>query len=258
MLLVSPDGFVRAADGAYKAVQNPLEGTILTVAGAGARGAAAARDSGLVSMLESARAEAAGALERTPDLLPVLKTAGVVDSGGTGLLLMFDAFLHVVDGRELPAPPFAEADSSRAALGYSSVDGELRALRDLRYEVMYLLEAPDDLVPAFREVWAGIGDSIVVVGGDGLWNCHIHTDDIGAAVEAALDAGRPRNIRVTDLLDQTDEEAWVRDAAGTGGGRRASGGEGRCARLWLCVRATGCVVSSGRSEYTTSWLEGSP
>jgi dihydroxyacetone kinase-like predicted kinase len=61
-------------------------------------------------------------------------------------------------------------------------------------------------------VWAGIGDSIVVVGGDGLWNCHIHTDDIGSSIEAALDVGRPRNIRVTDLLEQVEEERWVREA----------------------------------------------
>ena len=81
-----------------------------------------------------------------------------------------------------------------------------------RYEVMYFLEAPDETLGAFKSVWAGIGDSIVVVGGDGLWNCHIHTDDIGAAVEAALDVGRPREIRVTDLLDQVEEESWVRRA----------------------------------------------
>jgi hypothetical protein len=83
---------------------------------------------------------------------------------------------------------------------------------DLRYEVMYLLEAPDEAIPAFKDVWAGIGDSIVVVGGDGLWNCHIHTDDVGAAIEAALDCGRPRNIRVTDLREQVEEERWVREA----------------------------------------------
>jgi dihydroxyacetone kinase-like predicted kinase len=57
-----------------------------------------------------------------------------------------------------------------------------------------------------------VGDSIVVVGGDGLWNCHIHTDDIGAAIEAAVDVGRPRRIRVTDLEEQMEEERWVRDA----------------------------------------------
>jgi hypothetical protein len=80
---------------------------------------------------------------------------------------------------------------------------------------MYFLEAPDEAVPAFKDVWAGIGDSIVVVGGDGLWNCHIHTDDIGAAIEAAVDAGRPRQIRVTDLMEQVVEERWVREATGS-------------------------------------------
>jgi uncharacterized protein len=81
---------------------------------------------------------------------------------------------------------------------------------------MYFLDAPDEAIPAFKDVWAGIGDSIVVVGGDGLWNCHIHTGDIGAAIEAALDVGRPRSIRVTDLLEQVEEERWVREAAGAG------------------------------------------
>jgi hypothetical protein len=86
---------------------------------------------------------------------------------------------------------------------------------DLRYEVMYFLEAADEAIPAFKDVWAGIGDSIVVVGGDGIWNCHIHTNDIGAAIEAAVDAGRPRNIRVTDLMEEVEEERWVREAAAT-------------------------------------------
>ena len=58
---------------------------------------------------------------------------------------------------------------------------------------MYLLDAHDATMPAFREAWASIGDSIVVVGGDGIWNCHVHTNDIGAAVEAGIDAGRPHH-----------------------------------------------------------------
>ncbi len=86
-------------------------------------------------------------------------------------------------------------------------------IADLRYEVMYFLDAEDDKMHAFREVWSGIGDSIVIVGGDGLYNCHIHTDNIGAAVEAALDAGRPRDIRVTDLSEQVIEERWVREGS---------------------------------------------
>src|SRR5260370_41595350 len=78
---------------------------------------------------------------------------------------------------------------------------------------MYLLEAPDNTIGAFRDVWAGIGDSIVVVGGEGLWNCHIHTDDIGASIEAALDCRRPRNIPLTHLLEPGP------------GGRRGRGAE---------------------------------
>ncbi len=58
-----------------------------------------------------------------------------------------------------------------------------------------------------------MGDSIVVVGGDGIWNCHVHTDDIGAAIEAAIEIGRPRQIRVTDLFEEVEEERWVREAA---------------------------------------------
>jgi dihydroxyacetone kinase-like predicted kinase len=99
--------------------------------------------------------------------------------------------------------------------------------RGLRYEVMYFLDAPDEAVPGFKHVWAGVGDSIVVVGGEGLWNCHIHTDDIGASIEAALDVGRPRDIRVTDLLEQVEEESWVRRAekaeGPTGGGEASLG-----------------------------------
>jgi hypothetical protein len=83
---------------------------------------------------------------------------------------------------------------------------------------MYMLHAPDDSIEAFKEVWAGIGDSIVVVGGDGLWNCHIHTNDVGAAIEAALDMeGRPARIRVTDLEEQVEEERWVRESVGAPG-----------------------------------------
>jgi hypothetical protein len=144
-----------------------------------------------------------------------LKAAGVVDAGGTGLVLLFDAFLHVTDGRAMPAAP-SDDDITVAQPGGAARPGPAHAALDpgeLRYEVMYLLEAPEETIPVFRDVWAGVGDSIVVVGGSGIWNCHIHTNDIGAAVEAGLDAGRPRRIRVTDLWDQVEEERWVREAA---------------------------------------------
>ena len=200
-----------ASEAAYQAVMRPVEGTILTVAKACATGASdAANGSGdLVGTLVAARDAGAEALERTPELLPVLKQAGVVDAGGAGLLLLLDAFLAVVDGRPLPEPP--ETAPAPTDLDVA-VDASHDSVSDLRYEVMYMLEAPDETIPAFKDVWAGVGDSIVVVGGDGLWNCHIHTDDIGAAIEAAIQCGTPRNIRVTDLMEQVEEERWVREA----------------------------------------------
>ena len=202
-----------ASAAAYEAVMRPVEGTILTVVKEAAAAAQAAADTGvsLVDVLDAAKAGGADALARTPEMLPVLKQAGVVDAGGAGFLLLLDAFLLVVAGRPLPEPPAATAADvapmPSAPMHHGEGDSELR------YEVMYFLEAPDETIPAFKDVWAGIGDSIVVVGGDGIWNCHIHTDDIGASIEAAMDCGRPRNIRVTDLHEQVEEERWVREAA---------------------------------------------
>lgn len=203
---------------AREAVQRPVEGTILTVARGAANGANEAADGGgsLVAVAEAARAGAAESLALTPSLLPVLAQAGVVDAGGTGFLLLFDALLTVLDDRPMPeSPELPEVAVGGGVPGVaSSEDKAYAVLAGLRYEVMYLLEAPDETIPAFKEVWAGLGDSIVVVGGDGLWNCHIHTDEVGPAIEASLDAGRPRSIRVTDLLEEVEEERWVREGAG--------------------------------------------
>jgi len=193
-------------------------------------------EAGLVDVLAAARSGAADALDRTPRQLAVLARAGVVDAGGAGYVLLLDAMLHSVDGRPVPPPP-APAGSVVVGAGgseaaptavLSGVDGD-EAVTDLRYEVMYLLEAPDDTMAAFKDVWAGLGDSIVVVGGDGLWNCHIHTDDVGGAIEAALDAGRPRDIRVTDLREQVDEVRWVREGTVTVPDDEASGAQRKTA-----------------------------
>jgi hypothetical protein len=207
------DALSAAADAAYGAVMKPVEGTILTVMREAAEGAASSADArgALVEVLDAGRDSAAEALENTPELLPVLKEAGVVDAGGAGLLLLFDVLLNVVDGRAVPEPELVDAPAILS--GHDAPeDHDHDDVSELRYEVMYFLEAPDEAVPAFKDVWAGIGDSIVVVGGDGIWNCHIHTDDIGAAIEAAVQCGRPREIRVTDLIEQVDEERWVREA----------------------------------------------
>jgi DAK2 domain fusion protein YloV len=212
-----------ACDAAYQAVMRPVEGTILTVvresAEAAEQAVAADADADLVTVLTAARDRGEDALARTPELLPVLAEAGVVDAGGAGYLLFLDALAHVVDRRPIPEPRVGEGavrpDAHLVHAG-PGADGHGEGGSDLRYEVMYFLEAPDEAIPSFKDVWAGIGDSIVVVGGDGLWNCHIHTDDIGAAIEAAVDAGRPRQIRVTDLGEQVEEERWVREATGAG------------------------------------------
>ena len=224
------DAIGHSSELARRAVVRPVEGTILTVASAAAIGAAKGSD--LVGVVESARSEAAAALARTPEMLPVLAQAGVVDAGGSGYLLLLDAFLLVLDGRPLPEPSGVDAPDLTAldgalssGSGHDGAEGE-HAVGDLRYEVMYFLHAPDDSIEAFKEVWAGIGDSIVVVGGDGLWNCHIHTDDIGAAVEAGVDAGRPHRIRVTDLDEQVEEERWVRESVGAPGAGPSDEGTG--------------------------------
>jgi DAK2 domain fusion protein YloV len=207
-----------ASAAAYQAVMRPVEGTILTVVREASEAAAAAAERGddLVGVLEAAKAQGEDALSRTPDMLPVLKEAGVVDAGGTGLLLLLDALLQQADGRALPEPVDVPEPVLTGPLpGHRGTEGH-GDISDLRYEVMYFLEAPDETIPAVKDVWAGIGDSIVVVGGDGIWNCHIHTDDIGASIEAAIQIGTPSKIRVTDLLEEVEEERWVRDAVEAG------------------------------------------
>ncbi len=191
---------------ARQAVLRPVEGTILSVARAAAQGAQSATTS-LTSLVRAARDRAREALAHTPEQLPVLAQAGVVDSGGTGLLLLFDALCFVVAKDPLPVAPPAETINVHVTEEVPHGD-----IADLRYEVMYLLDAPDESMGAFREAWSSLGDSIVIVGGEGLYNCHIHTDDIGASIEAGVDVGRPRDIRVTDLAEQVVEERWVREA----------------------------------------------
>ena len=198
--------FAVAATAAYGAVQRPVEGTILTVVREVAEGATAAAETGadLVATLEAGQAQGHDALARTPDMLPVLKDAGVVDAGGQGLLLLLDALLHTIDGRELPIAPTDFVRVSQAPAPAPAANNGEKSIADLRYEVMFFLDANDDRIDEFRSAWAEIGDSIVVVGGDGIWNCHIHSDDIGGCIEAGIAVGRPHKIRVTDLLEELE------------------------------------------------------
>ena len=211
------DALKAASVAAYEAVLKPIEGTILTVVRETADAAQRAAHDGatLAAMLHVARAAGRTALANTPEQLPVLKDAGVVDAGGAGFLLLMDSALHVVDGEPLPEPEEGggpSAEQLERVMQRGANDGAVD-VSELRYEVMFLLNIEDAKSKAFMEAWGKIGDSIVVVGGDGLYNCHVHTNDIGAAIEAPLElGGKPFKIRVTDLFEEVAEEHAQREA----------------------------------------------
>ena len=210
-----------ASVAAYDSVLKPIEGTILTVVRESADAAVRAAGDGatLAAMLRVARAAGRESLANTPELLPVLKEAGVVDAGGAGFLLLLDSALHVVDGEPLPEPENLSGPNTEQLIAVmkrgetDAANGAGVDVSELRYEVMFLLEIDDTKSREFKLKWGEIGDSIVVVGGDGLYNCHIHTNDIGAAIEAPiLLGGRPHQIRVTDLFEEVAEEHEKREA----------------------------------------------
>lgn len=197
---VFADGMRVAVEAAYAAVGTPVEGTILTVAreAADAAGRAAADDAARLAAVVSAATEAAvEALARTPEQLEVLRAAGVVDAGGRGLCVVLDAAEQALTGRR----PRRLSTARPAGLPVPLPTDDLTA-DGPAYEVMYLLDADDEAIPALRRALAPLGDSLVVVGGEGLWHVHVHVDDVGAAVEAGIDAGRPRRIRVTHFAEQ--------------------------------------------------------
>lgn len=255
--VVMADALAAASDAAYTAVLKPVEGTILTVVRESAGGAkdAVVHGGSLAGVLRAARDAGRTALARTPEQLPVLRDAGVVDAGGAGYLLLLDAALHVVDGEPLPQPDATDDEVAGSgpvgavfesvARRSSGVDGELD-IGGQRYEVMFLCNLVDERIDDLKQGWGEIGDSIVVVGGDGVWNCHVHTNDIGAAIETALDAdGRPFKIRVTDLLEEVAAEHAGRESALAATMAEASGGSADDGTGLLPVTTAVVAVSSG-------------
>ncbi|ATW50802.1 DAK2 domain-containing protein [Streptomyces peucetius] len=186
----------RAAELAREAVAHPVEGTILTVARAAADAAAGASASASPDAVRAAYAGACAALEATPGQLAVLDRAGVVDAGGRGLVTVLGALVQAVSGEAPHAPGPAHTRTARP-VPQPAVATEPCADGGPAFEVIYLLEADDEAVAHLRTRLDGLGDSLVVVGGDGLWNVHVHVDDAGAAVEAGVEAGRPYRIRIT-------------------------------------------------------------
>ncbi|EHN75669.1 hypothetical protein SMCF_4867 [Streptomyces coelicoflavus ZG0656] len=186
-----------AAASARQAVAHPVEGTVLTVASAAADAAEEA-EGGCAEVARAAYEGARAALVATPGQLPVLERAGVVDAGGHGLVTVLAALVETFTGRA-PGPvavPHARVEhgGEGATAGECATEGDESGPA---FEVIYLLEAEDVAVARLRQRLDALGDSLVVVGGDGLWNVHVHVDDAGAAVEAGVEAGRPYRIRIT-------------------------------------------------------------
>ncbi|MGY1728717.1 DAK2 domain-containing protein [Geodermatophilus sp. SYSU D01062] len=193
----------KAADTAYSAVADPEEGTFLTVARAGAECAVAAVAEGRTALADVVTAAADGArtaLEATPGQLDALRHAGVVDAGGAGLCLVLDALVVTVTGVEPARPPLVPrpahpADPATVPAQPPAGPGS---------EVQYLLaDADEAAVTVLQSRLAALGDSLVVVGVDTptgrQWNVHVHTNDVGGAIEAGIEAGRPHRITVTPL-----------------------------------------------------------
>ncbi|MEU9373270.1 DAK2 domain-containing protein [Streptomyces sp. NPDC048255] len=190
----------RAAESAYAAVAHPVEGTMLTVATAAARaGEAAGAAAGTAADVARAAYDGArAALAETPGQLAVLSRAGVVDAGGCGVVAVLGALWQALSGQE----PAAEPVPGRAVPVPQPPEPCAQEQDGPAYEVIYLLEASDAAVGELRTRLDGLGDSLVVVGGDGLWNVHVHVDDPGAAVEAGVVAGRPYRIRISHFGDE--------------------------------------------------------
>lgn len=245
----------RAAESAYQAVAHPVEGTMLTVATAAAEAASAAN--GDVHEVSRAAYEAARhALAATPRQLAILGDAGVVDAGGRGLVAVLGALADAVSG-QAPMGPLDDAlrvplprgagpvVPYGCAIARGSADGgDPHAVPGgPGFEVVYLLEAHDRAVPELRARLDRLGDSLVVVGGDGLWNVHVHVDDVGAAIEAGIEAGRPYRIKVTHFGDQArtqrgaDAERGERALRAVVAVVRGDGLAGLCARAGATVVA---------------------
>lgn len=258
-------GLQRADELAWQAVTDPKDGTILSVSRAAATAAGGAVEQGLHAVAAAAFAAASEALARTPDQLPVLARAGVVDAGGAGYVVLLECLERVCAGDEEgsanerwgerrerrrdrlrpragagrpalfgagPGQGAATGTGTRPADGGSD-DGPTE-LPAPDYEVMYLLaDSSDAAVERLRDRLVELGDSVLVVGGDGQWNVHAHVDDAGAAVEAGIEAGRPHRVRIT-RLEEADhvaghaEHAEHAGAAGHGGavGQGGTAGHG--------------------------------
>ena len=192
--------FEKGVETAYKAVMKPKEGTILTVAkGAAVKALEIADDAeNLESFFADVIAEAEAVLAKTPEMLPVLKEAGVVDSGGQGLLEVlkgaFDGFL----GKEIDLT-FEKPTSGIAVKPVSAEESNIKFGYCTEFIIMLEKEFPEKEEKAFKEYLMSIGDSLVVVADDEIVKVHVHTNDPGQAIQRALTYGQLSNMKIDNM-----------------------------------------------------------
>ena len=205
----------KAVETAYKAVMKPKEGTILTVAKGAAIKAAELSETttDLLTMMDGVIKEADRVLARTPDMLPVLKQAGVVDSGGQGLVEVLRGAFLVMQGKEIDykAPSKEKADETRAVTQVNaSIEAQANQEISFTYCTQFLVmlkEAfSDSKEQEFKAFLEGIGDSIVVVADDEIVKVHVHTNDPGLAMQRGLSYGRLTAIIIENMELERDEK----------------------------------------------------
>ena len=212
--VVLASAFQKAVETAYKAVMKPKEGTILTVARGGADRAVALLeenpDLDLDTMLKAVIRRSEEVLNQTPEMLPVLKEAGVVDSGGQGLLQVlkgaYDAFCGKEVDYTIEAGSGAKTGAAKAA--------ETEAPAEIRYgyctEFIILLEKEytHETELSFKAYLESIGDSIVVVSDDGIVKVHVHTNDPGLAIQKALTYGSLTSMKIDNMREEHKEKLF--------------------------------------------------
>ncbi len=207
--------FDRAVKTAYKAVMKPKEGTILTVARSAAEKAAelAGGELSMEEFLTDILSYSEAILEKTPDMLPVLKEAGVVDSGGQGLVEFMRGALDSFCGRiTVSESSFAKAEPSSAAPAERRIDTTNIETSDIKFgyctEFIIDLEKPfsEEEEGSFKEFLSSIGDSIVCVNMDEVVKVHVHTNHPGEAIEKALTYGSLSSMKIDNMRLEHNEK----------------------------------------------------
>ena len=193
------------SDTAYKAVIKPIEGTILTVVRESSdfavKNSKKAKD--FVEFMEMLVEEADKSLERTPDLLKNLKDAGVVDSGGKGLVCLYEGMLSALKGNPVRLQAGGEETKSAPTTGVHS-DSARDVDIKFGYCTEFILESQEVDSDTIRDIMMGYGDSLVVVGYDGVIKVHVHTNNPGKALEEALKFGQLLTIKIENMRLQHD------------------------------------------------------